>query len=66
MSEMAKVELRTIAFNTTTLAHRCRRGGVHTIKVVKDGKMLLEPIELPGENPSREAEMLAAIGRSRK
>ena len=33
---------------------------------VKDGKMLLEPIRLPGENPSREAEMLAAIGRSRK
>jgi len=33
---------------------------------VKDGKMLLELIELPGENPSREAETLAAIGRSRK
>ena len=28
---------------------------------VKDGKMLLEPFRLSGENPSREAEMLAAM-----
>jgi len=32
---------------------------------VKDGKIVLEPIRLPGENPGREAEMLAAVGRSR-
>jgi bifunctional DNA-binding transcriptional regulator/antitoxin component of YhaV-PrlF toxin-antitoxin module len=32
---------------------------------IKDGKLLLEPIRLPGENPEREAEMLAAFSRSR-
>ena len=32
---------------------------------IKDGKILLEPIRLPGDNPEREAEMLAALGRSR-
>ena len=32
---------------------------------IKDGKMLLEPIQLTGENPGREAEMLAAVGRRR-
>ena len=32
---------------------------------IKDGKILLEPIRLPGENPEREAEILAALGRSR-
>ena len=32
---------------------------------IKDGKILLEPIRLPGDNPEREAEMLAAVGRSR-
>jgi hypothetical protein len=32
---------------------------------IKDGKILLEPIRLPGENPAREAEILAAVARSR-
>jgi bifunctional DNA-binding transcriptional regulator/antitoxin component of YhaV-PrlF toxin-antitoxin module len=32
---------------------------------IKDGKIVLEPIRLPGENPEREAEVMAAIGRSR-
>jgi bifunctional DNA-binding transcriptional regulator/antitoxin component of YhaV-PrlF toxin-antitoxin module len=32
---------------------------------IKDGKILLEPIRLPGENPEREAEILAAVARSR-
>jgi bifunctional DNA-binding transcriptional regulator/antitoxin component of YhaV-PrlF toxin-antitoxin module len=32
---------------------------------IKDGKIMLEPIRLAGENPEREAEFLAALGRSR-
>jgi AbrB family looped-hinge helix DNA binding protein len=32
---------------------------------VKDGKMILEPITLPGENPELEAELLGALSRSR-
>jgi bifunctional DNA-binding transcriptional regulator/antitoxin component of YhaV-PrlF toxin-antitoxin module len=32
---------------------------------IKDCKIVLEPISLPGKNPEREAEILAALGRSR-